>query len=73
MKVQLNKDVWWDDPRNYSNCNLFVGQILTVFRGPTHGCVSSHGQAFTFSDDPWTGPFFELPREYVNVIGEDAF
>lgn len=74
MKVKAKFDILPEDPRNFSHELIRAGQEMTVFLGNTYGCVEGfYGTALTFSDDPYEGPFFELPRSYVTVDGKDSF
>lgn len=74
MKVKAKHDIPAYDARNFSGRDIPKGTELTVFVGPTYGCIDRDlGAAFTFSDDPHEGPFFELPKSYVTVDGKDSF
>jgi hypothetical protein len=48
------------------------GTIVHKFHGHTYGCISPNGIAITFhlpADNTHT-PFFELPRDALEFIGE---
>ena len=62
IKDVLGKDYSWV-PRDF-----LKGEIVYHFRGPTYGCISPHGIAITIK--PGEGPFFELPRDSLDIIGD---
>ncbi len=66
MKVKTKFDIMADDPNNYSGEMIPANTVLTLFTGATYGVIGYEGQAFTFSNNPAEGPFFELPRNYVS-------
>lgn len=44
------------------------GEIVYLFEGPTYGCISKNGKAFseTYNENP----FFELPIDSVELVIE---
>ena len=62
MKGKLNRDVtmkecYWID-KDYSK-----GTSLTLFTGPTFGCVSSYGKAVLLEENDF---FLEIPCDAID-------
>ena len=67
MRYRLTRDVTIDECSWLDRCFL-KDEIVYSYPGPTYGCISDSG--FAFTEEKEKLPFFELPLDSIEKISQ---
>ena len=65
--VTVTRDVANGEPHNYLGRAVKAGETFYTFHEPTYGSVDTDG-GIALSEAPGKYPFFEFPRDAVEVL-----
>jgi hypothetical protein len=68
-QATVTRHVAADYPHNHLGRNAAEGEVFYVFTGPTYGAVDTE-DGIALSERPGEGPFFEFPRDAVEIRTE---
>jgi hypothetical protein len=67
-KVRVTRDVPAGDAHNYLGRDAAEGEVFYLFTGPVYACVDDFNGIALSEGGPASHPFFEFPRDAVEVI-----
>jgi len=65
---RVTRNVGKDEKHNYAGRDVFKGETLFRFIGCSYGCVDTHNGVVASEKGTMEYPFFEFPRDAVELI-----
>lgn len=71
MRAIVRRDVGYEEKHNFLGRDAVEGEVFHVYQGNTYGCINYRGGIALSEYGQFEYPFFEFPRDAVDIEGQD--
>ena len=71
MRALVRRDVGYEEKHNFLGRDAYEGEVFYVYQGHDYGAINRQGGIALSESSPFGIPFFEFPRDAVDIEGED--